>query len=395
MKGEDVDDQNWREVFDDYHKQLNGAQAWTEPSELKLRVCAPDASGTTIDIAVQQLQRAEPATIRAVVDAACVSAGLHRDAFFWVLEVALVVKKDEVEAAKNFDLLCTHDAPIFSRLWQPENASLWEDEHSYCLRLVAIPKPPPASAPTEPPIFDLFTSPPPDSAASAAEWSEWNNKSSCGCYTFWKQRSAAVHYRYPSVLLLHLQGVLHSVTVHAAAADPLAMAAAAFAAAAEGPEGSVSPSELLLSNSEGDVLDPQTTSARSLFLQGTETAGINLQVVWRDMARTKAERSIKHGPVPEGYMSLQSLGYLVADTEAPWLVSSDDGMATYNHLVDDAFAVYNGFEYGEFVDGVPSYNLVASWWEMLKRLKKSVPEVAERALQKLTGMLLATFRQCH
>lgn len=385
----------WGGRFHDYLEQKMAAKAWAEPPELTLRICVPstDADGATVEIAVERLRRDEPRTFRAVIEAVCASRSMDRDAYCW-----------KIVGCPRQDLLGEEDASCFSRLWMPGEADYWESESSYCRRLIASPKCEASSAAPTPPSFDLLNGPPPEGDASPAVWKAWHERNSGGCFKFWHQKQEAVRYRCPAVWPLRLQGVAHGVTIECAADAPLRSAVAAFAAAAEAAGGDpMEPSELLIKDDEGGVLDPWTTTARSLFY-GARSSPKTLQVVFRDEKRREAALRAKHGKVPDGYMQFSGRGYLVEDTEAPWLVSEAHGLAAYNAVAKGAMGVYEGTNYGERVGGVPSYDPIASWWEMCKLLKKDIASVArkpkggwslatcERAIDKFTGILLVTQR---
>jgi len=393
----------WDGRFNEYLDQREAALTWTEPSEIMLRVCVPSADSTEdtlAEIAVERLHRGNPKTFRAIIEAVCASNALHRDAYYWALERG--EPENKMFAHKFNDLLQEEDTPCFSRLWQPSHSCLWENDNSFSRRMIATRKPSTVRVlPTQPPSFDLLKSPPPEGNAPVAEWSAWHKKNSMGSAKFWLQKNQAVCYRCPPVVSLQLQGVTHSVTVNAIADDALYVAVAAFAAAAVG-EGvtSTAPSELLVKNSEG-ILDQQTTTARSLFY-GARSTPMTLQVVHRDKAQAEAALEAKHGLVPEGYQSFRGLGYLVEDTEAPWLISNAHGLTSYNAVAGGALGVYEGTDYGVRENGVPAYDPIAKWWEMCALLKKDISSVArkpkggwsresaERAIDRFTGILLVT-----
>jgi len=259
----------------------------------------------------------------------------------------------------------------------------------------------PTTAPP-PPSFNLLKSPPPEGDASPEEWESWHEENSCGNIHFWKQKNEAVEYRCPAVLPIRFQGILHDITIDVAADKPLRAALAVFAGLAEAAgQDPVQPSELLIRDGGGEILDPQTTTARSLFY-GARSTPKTLQVVFRSKKRTNAALRAKHGKCPEGYVEYAGRCFLVEDTEAPWLISKAHGVAMGTKVCEGAMGGYRGPEYRERVDGVPTYDPIAAWWEMCKLLKKDISgmtrkpkggwscETAERALDRFTGFLLVT-----
>ena len=152
----------WDERFGEYFEQRLAAQAWTEPPELTLHVCVPDNGGTVVEVAVKRLSCSESRTFCAVIEAICISSALDCNVFYWTPEFP-----DTRRATCDNNLLREDDAPCFSWLWKPSIASFWENENTFCRRLITTPKPPPPSMPVEPPNFDLLKSPPPDGNAPA------------------------------------------------------------------------------------------------------------------------------------------------------------------------------------------------------------------------------------
>lgn len=225
-------------------------------------------------------------------------------------------------------------------------------------------------------------------------------------------------YRCPNVIPLRLKGVTHSITIDAEADSALSEAVAAFATAAgasatacavaaNGEEGvvsapSVAASEYLVKDGSGNILDQYTTTPRSLYY-GTRKEPRTLNIVYRDPAQTKAALEAKHGGVPVGYVPFRGLGYLVEDTEAPWLISTEYGVEAFNQA-GRSLMVYAGCDYGARGDnGLPSYDPIVMWWEMCKLLKKDISNVSrkpkghewdceniERALDKFAGIMLVT-----
>lgn len=122
----------------------------------------------------------------------------------------------------------------------------------------------------------------------------------------------------------------------------------------------------------------------------------------RDKEQAREALAAKHGPVPEGYHTFRGSGYLVEATEAPWLLSTAHGVTAYNKVAEGALSVYEGTDYGEWVDGIPTYDPIAKWWEMCTLLKKDISSVAraprggwscksiELALDRFTGIMLVT-----
>ncbi len=384
----------WDGRFGEYFEQRSAAEAWTEPPEFALRVCVPGDGGAVVEVAVELLRRGEPRTFRAVIEAACVSSALNRDAFYWTPEFP-----DTRRATDRNDVLREEDAPCFSRLWKPSIAHFWENENTFCRRLIATPKPPPPPMPAEPPNFDLLSSPPPDGNAPAKEWASWRKANNFGTTHMWIQRHHAIRYRCPPVMPLRLQGVTHSVAVDAAADAPLSAAVAAFAASGD-QASPMAASDFLIKDGKGDVLDQQTTTARCLF-NGASESPLTLQVVHRDNAQAEAALAAKHGAVPDGYLPFRGLGYLVEDTEAPWIISVAHGVTAYNKA-GESIGVYEGSDYGDRIGGAPTYDPIAKWWEMCALLKKDIASVArkprggwdlkltEHALDRFTGIMLVT-----
>ena len=105
---------------------------------------------------------------------------------------------------------------------------------------------------------------------------------------------------------IRLQGVTHGITVDVTTDAPLHLAVGAFAAAA-GVAGiaPIAPTELLVK--DGEILDQQTTSARSLFYGASSTTPETLQAVYQDKAKMKAALKAKHRKVPEGYAPFTGL----------------------------------------------------------------------------------------
>jgi len=394
----------WGGRLYDYFDQGDAARKWTEPSELMLRICVPSkdisnstSEGTLAEIATERLHRDDPKTFRSIIEAVCASNALHRDSYYWVIEQG--APKNVMNGDHRTDLLREEDTFCFSRLWCPSNSCFWESEDSYYRRLIATPKSSLPYVATQPPSFDLLKSPPPEGNASAAEWESWHEKNCCGAITFWIQKNAAVKYRCPPVVPLRLEGVTHSVTVDADADAALCVAVADFAAAGEGVT-PMTPSELLIKDGDGEILDQQTTTARCLF-DGARSTPRTLQVVHRDETQHEAALKDKHGQVPEGYAPFDGLGYLVKDTEAPWLISADHGVTAYNSVAR-SLSVYEGSDFGPYENGVRTYNPIIKWWEMCKLLKKEISTVArkpkcgwshensERAIDRFTGILLVT-----
>ena len=206
-----------------------------------------------------------------------------------------------------------------------------------------------------------------------------------------------VRFRCPPSVPICLKGLTHSLTLEAAADAPLDNLHACAAAPTSAQP--MSPGDLLVMNEDHSdtPLDAQCTSARELFT-GPRSEPLELNIVYRDTARTQAEIASKLGPVPAGYQSFRGGGYLVGDNDTPWLVSDAHGVAAYNRVVEEALNLYDGFDY-DFTTG---YDPIESWWNMSKKLKvvlKSVVRApkggwtassAERALDQLTGFLLAT-----
>ena len=408
----DVDEENYNPFnpapadpwsFDGYMNQRDAAIAWAAPSHVQLRVLVPQAGADEPVEVTVQLARDSQQPVRAILDGMCATASLRRDDFFWTF--ANGPSRDELVTAikrgKMHDLCQATDRPVFPMVWNPCYCpESWESEHTFCRTIIAIAKPPPPAAPpAEEPAWPELKSPPPDGAASEEEWDEWQNNHSSGGFEFWRQYWDAVRFRCPPSVPICLKGLTHSLTLEAAADAPLDNLLTAFCAAAPTSAQPMSPGDLLVMNEDHSdtPLDAQCTSARELFT-GSRSEPLELNIVYRDTARTQAEIASKLGPVPAGYQSFRGGGYLVGDNDTPWLVSDAHGVAAYNRVVEEALNLYDGFDY-DFTTG---YDPIESWWNMTKKLKvvlKSVVRApkggwtassAERALDQLTGFLLAT-----
>ena len=233
----------------------------------------------------------------------------------------------------------------------------------------------------------------------AKEWASWHKANSSGTNHMWIQRHHAIRYRCPPVVPLRLQGVTHSVTVDAAADAPLSAAVTAFAASGD-EAAPMAASDFLIKDDEGEILDQQTSTARCLF-NGARKSPLTLYVVHRDKEQARAVLKAKHGAVPDGYSPCRGLGYLVDDTEAPWLISVAHGVTAYNKAAE-SISVYEGSNYSDRVSGAPTYDPIAKWWEMCALLKKDISSVArkpkggwnlistEGTLDRFTGIMLVT-----
>ena len=265
---------------------------------------------------------------------------------------------------------------MFLSAMDPSIAAFWENENTFCCCLIATPKPPPPSMPVEPPNFDLLKSPSSNGSAPAKEWASWYKVNSFGTTHTWIQCHHAIRYSCPLVVPLRLQGVTHSVTINAAADAPLYAAVTTFAASRDKAAAPMVASDFLIKDGEGKILDQKTSSARCLF-NGARKLPLTLYVVHRDKAQAEAVLKAKHGAVPNGYFPRRGLGYLVNDTEAPWLISVAHGVTAYNKA-GELISIYEESDYGDRVSGAPTYDLIAKWWEMCALLKQDISSVARK-----------------
>ena len=127
----------------------------------------------------------------------------------------------------------------------------------------------------------------------------------------------------------------------------------------------MAPSELLVKNSEG-ILDQQTTTARYLFY-GARSTPMTLQVVHRDKAQAKAALEAKHGKVPEVYApcAVHRSRLPLWKTQRPlgsfWKPVGREQVWRLWRARSAYMRVQSLDYHGEWVNGVPSYNLIAKW----------------------------------
>jgi hypothetical protein len=190
---------------------------WTQPNEVTLRIClqrsdseggaaataAATAAETTTSLTEEvlstvRLSRSEPKCFRAVIEDACATHNLQRNAYYWTFDIHTTHPNNDV-LAKEDDKYC------FSKLWTPTFATCWEDETTYIKHLIGSPKPNPPTQLASCPSFDKLNSPPPDGSATADKWERWHKENNFGTADFWYQKEAAVTYRCPSVLPLRLK----------------------------------------------------------------------------------------------------------------------------------------------------------------------------------------------
>ena len=389
--------------FPEYMEQLEAAHQWASPAQIQVRVRIAGH-----DDSVHAVSRGDDVTVRGLIDKACSAGRMERDAWYW----NAVHREASSDDAASHDLLGDLDCQVFARMWSPGCDIAWERSGLYSRSIVATRKPsiavyaPPQSAPK----FDLLESPPPEGCAPAARWQAWSRANSCGDVHFWRQRNDAVRWRCPANVPVLLEGISHSVSLAVACDVPLTGALAAFCAshappppppagshASDASRSSPAPPELLLRAVEAsEFIDAQTKTTRD-FWSGPCNLPIKLRVVYRDEARSRAEKQARDGPRPEGFMAFSGGGYLLDDIEAPWLLSRDKGVELYNAVAQEAMGVYRGTRHDDYDDadrGDPT-DPVGAWWLMLKRLRSWVARRVRRTRTHSTAARRAVLPPTH
>ena len=50
--------------------------------------------------------------------------------------------------------------------------------------------------------------------------------------------------------------------------------------------------------------------------------------------------------------------------------STAHGVTAYNKVAEGALGVYEGTDLGQWVDGIPTYDPIAKWWETVRSAEK-------------------------